>query len=142
MMPFFAHTLLVQTITFVLRPTAIYKALELDVPTQYLGAMGASFAIVPLFLAVPSGHAADRFGERRVMLLGSVLVLGSAVGFVVAARPSLASWGPASSSVRVICSRSWASKRWWPTTPSSTATTPPSGTTRLPRPPDRRSAQG
>jgi hypothetical protein len=60
--PFFTHTLLVQAITFVLRPTAVYKALELDVPTQYLGAMGASFAVVPLLLAVPSGQAVDRFG--------------------------------------------------------------------------------
>jgi MFS family permease len=83
LVPFFAHTLLVQAITFVLRPTAIYKALELDVPTQYLGAMGASFAIVPLLLAVPSGQAVDRFGERRVMFVGSVLPLASAVGFAV-----------------------------------------------------------
>jgi MFS family permease len=83
LVPFFTHTLLVQAITFVLRPTAVYKALELDVPTQYLGAMGASFAVVPLLLAVPSGQAVDRFGERRVMFVGSILTLGSAAGFAV-----------------------------------------------------------
>ena len=32
-------------------------------------------AIVPLLLAVPSGQATDRFGERRVMLVGAVLIL-------------------------------------------------------------------
>jgi MFS family permease len=42
----------------------------------------ASFAVVPLLLAVPSGQATDRFGERRVMLAGAVLVLVSAVVFV------------------------------------------------------------
>ena len=81
LVPFYANTLLVQAITFVLRPTAIYRAIELDVPAQWLGALGASFAIVPLLLAVPSGQAADRFGERRVMLAGSVLTVTSAAGF-------------------------------------------------------------
>lgn len=79
---FYGHTLLVQAVTFVLRPTAIYRALELDVPTQWLGALGASFAVVPLLLAVPSGHAADRFGERRVMLAGAVLTVVAAAGFL------------------------------------------------------------
>jgi MFS family permease len=80
---FYGHTLLVQAITFVLRPTAIYRALELEVPAHWLGALGASFAIVPLVLAVPSGHAADRFGERRVMLAGAVVTVAAAAGFVV-----------------------------------------------------------
>jgi MFS family permease len=61
-------------ITFVVRPTSAYRALELDVPTAWLGALTASFAIVPLLLAVPSGQATDRFGERRVMLVGAVLL--------------------------------------------------------------------
>ena len=83
--PFFAHTVLIQAITFVLRPTAIYQAISLDVPTQWLGALGASFAVVPLLLAVPTGQVVDRFGEKRVMLLGAVLTLASATYFVVAA---------------------------------------------------------
>ena len=82
---FFGHAVLVQAVTFVLRPTATYRAVELDVPTHWLGALAASFAIVPLVLAVPSGHAADRFGERRVMVLGSLLVLLSSAAFVLLA---------------------------------------------------------
>ena len=81
--PFFAHSVLVQAVTFVLRPTAIYRAIELDVPAPWLGALGASFAVVPLLLAVPSGLAADRWGERRVMILGGVLVLGAAAAFAL-----------------------------------------------------------
>ena len=87
---FYGHTLLVQAITFILRPTAVYRAIELDVPAHWLGALGASFAIVPLVLAVPSGQAADRFGERRVMLVGAVITVAAAAAFVVLGN---AVWG-------------------------------------------------
>ncbi len=66
-----------------LRPTAIYRAIELDVPAQWLGAIGASFALVPLLLAVPTGFASDRFGERRVMLVGSLLTVAASGMFVM-----------------------------------------------------------
>ena len=75
-------------VTFVLRPTSSYRAIELDVPAAWLGALTASFAIVPLLLAVPSGQATDRFGERRVMLVGSVLIALSGAVF-------LTEWGGA-----------------------------------------------
>ena len=68
------HSALTQIVTFVLRPTSAYRAIELGVPATWLGVLTASFAVVPLFLAVPSGQATDRFGERRVMLVGSVLL--------------------------------------------------------------------
>ena len=61
-----AHSALTQVVTFVLRPTMSYRAIELDVPAAWLGVLGASFAIAPLLLALPAGHAADRYGERRV----------------------------------------------------------------------------
>jgi MFS family permease len=87
------HSVITQVVTFVLRPTSAYRALELDVPTAWLGALTASFAVVPLVLAVPSGQATDRFGERRVMLVGAVLMAlsgaifwterGGAAGLVV-----------------------------------------------------------
>ncbi|MFD2094090.1 MFS transporter [Blastococcus deserti] len=75
------HSALTQVITFVLRPTSAYRALELDVPAAWLGALTASFAVVPLVLAVPSGQATDRFGERRVMLVGAVLMAASGAVF-------------------------------------------------------------
>ena len=75
------HSTLTQVVTFVLRPTTAYRAVELDVPAAWLGALTASFAVVPLLLAVPSGQATDRFGERRVMLAGAALLLLSAVVF-------------------------------------------------------------
>jgi MFS family permease len=75
------HSALTQVITFVLRPMTAYRAVELDVPAAWLGALTASFAVVPLLLAVPSGQATDRFGEKRVMLAGALLLLVSAALF-------------------------------------------------------------
>jgi MFS family permease len=77
------HAALTQALTFVLRPTISYRALELDVAPAWLGVLAASFALVPLVLAVPSGQAVDRFGERRVMLAGACLVVVSALAFLL-----------------------------------------------------------
>lgn len=74
-----AHTLLFQAVTFLLRPTTAYRAIELDVPTALLGVLAASFAIVPLVVALPVGDLADRYGESRVMLAGAVVVAASAL---------------------------------------------------------------
>ncbi|MDQ2583735.1 MFS transporter [Saccharothrix yanglingensis] len=77
----FGHAVLTQVVTFVLRPTASYRALELDVPASWLGALSACFALVPLVLALPAGHVVDRVGERRVLVAGSVLMAGAAAVF-------------------------------------------------------------
>jgi MFS family permease len=76
-----AHSAITQVVTFVLRPTTAYRAIELGVSPAWLGALTASFAVVPLVLAVPSGQATDRFGERRVMLVGAVLMTLAGVVF-------------------------------------------------------------
>ncbi len=81
-----ANTLLVQAVTFMLRPASTYQALELDVPAAWLGVLGASFALAPLALAVPSGQAVDRLGERRIVVAGSVLLIGAAACFALAGR--------------------------------------------------------
>ncbi|AXK34990.1 MFS transporter [Streptomyces armeniacus] len=73
------HALLVQLLTFVLRPTTTYRAIELDLPRALLGALSACFAVAPLVLAIPSGAVTDRIGERAMALLGSVFVLASAL---------------------------------------------------------------
>ncbi|MFC4009348.1 MFS transporter [Nonomuraea purpurea] len=71
-----------QVVTFVLRPTMSYRAIELDVPAAWLGVLGASFAIAPLLLALPAGHAADRYGERRMAVAGAVLLTAASVAFL------------------------------------------------------------
>ena len=83
------HALVFQTITFLLRPTASYRALELDVPTALFGVLGASFALVPLLVAIPAGDLADRFGEARLVVAGSLLV-AAAIGLFVFTADSFA----------------------------------------------------
>ena len=49
------HSMLTQVAIFVLRPMTAYRAVELDVPAAGLGALTASFAVVPRLPALPSG---------------------------------------------------------------------------------------
>ena len=69
------NSVLIQAITFLVRPAATYRALELDVPGFALGLLAASYAVFPLILAVPTGGLVDRLGERRLMVIGSAVVL-------------------------------------------------------------------
>ncbi|QDG90239.1 MFS transporter [Pseudarthrobacter sp. NIBRBAC000502770] len=69
------HSALIQAVTFLVRPAATYRALELDVPGFALGLLAASYAVFPLLLAVPTGGLVDRLGERRLMATGSAVVL-------------------------------------------------------------------
>jgi MFS family permease len=75
------HTILLQTITFVLRPMTSYRAIELGAPVFWLGALSAGFALVPLMVAIPSGRATDRRGERPIMLAGALLIVVAAACF-------------------------------------------------------------
>nr|BFE30425.1 hypothetical protein GCM10010200_026760 [Actinomadura rugatobispora] len=78
-----AHSVITQLLTFVLRPTMTYRALELQVPPAVLGALAASFAIAPLVLALPAGRLVDRVGERRVMVGGALLLTAASLAFLV-----------------------------------------------------------
>ncbi|KQT93480.1 MFS transporter [Marmoricola sp. Leaf446] len=81
----YTSTLLVQALTFVLRPTSAYRAIELGVSAQWLGLLAASFALLPLVLAVVVGRLSDRVGEKLVMVGGALLVLLAALVLAVGA---------------------------------------------------------
>lgn len=83
MVAVFTHTVIVFTLTFVLRPSAIYRGIELNISSEWLGVLGASYALVPLALALPLGRLADRAGERRVLLSGIAITLVTCGGFVL-----------------------------------------------------------
>jgi len=78
-----AHAILLQTVTFILRPMTSFRAIELGVPVFWLGALSACFAIVPLLVAIPSGRAIDRVGERPVMLAGGGLLIAASLAYIV-----------------------------------------------------------
>ncbi|MDQ3573055.1 MAG: MFS transporter [Actinomycetota bacterium] len=57
---------------------------EFELSKTAAGVLGGSYAAGTLILAIPAGLAAARFGVRRIVILGLVLVAGSAVVFAVA----------------------------------------------------------
>ncbi len=81
------HALLFQAAIFLLRPTVSYRALELGVGSAWLGVLAGGFAFAPLLIALPAGSAADRYGERRI-LLGGVALVGVACAVFLAAGDS------------------------------------------------------
>jgi MFS family permease len=80
LVPLMAHGLLVQTLTGILRVTTSYRVLDLGLPVIWLGAISATFALLPVFLAVWVGRFIDRGHDARAARLGSALVLASGVG--------------------------------------------------------------
>jgi MFS family permease len=76
------HALFLQLAAYIVRPAAAYRALELGVEPAFLGLIAASFALIPLFIAVLVGRATDAGHQRPVLLGGAVLMAGAGVGLV------------------------------------------------------------
>ena len=74
-----ANTLLVQLVTFAIRPATVYRALEIGMPTALLGTLSASFALMPMLLALPSGVLADRVGERVLAVIAGICLTAATV---------------------------------------------------------------
>jgi MFS family permease len=70
-----AHALLLQVVTFCLRPTISYAALDAGLGPEWLGLFSAAFALPGLALAIPAGRLTDRIGERFIAIVGASLVL-------------------------------------------------------------------
>ncbi len=71
----------------VVRPMVSYRALDLGAGSAEIGALAASFAVLPLLLAFAVGRRADTLGPARLLAAGSGLL---AVGCVAALlAPSL-----------------------------------------------------
>jgi MFS family permease len=69
-----AVLVLTQAAMFLARPVTSYRALALGADERVIGLITASFAVVPLLVAVPLGRVADR--RRPVgMLVGGVVIL-------------------------------------------------------------------
>ncbi len=67
-----------------IKPMASYRALDLGAGSAELGALAASFAILPLFLAFVVGRWADTLGPARLVVAGSVLLVAGSVGALFA----------------------------------------------------------
>lgn len=73
-----AHAVVIQTITFGMRPTLSYAVLEAGGSQALLGVLVAAFAVPALLLALPAGHIIDRTGERASLIAGAVALIAAA----------------------------------------------------------------
>lgn len=65
----------------------ILKAQQVGVPSVLIPAVYLTFNLVYTFSAIPAGMAADRYGKKRLILLGFLLFSGLYFGFGVASTP-------------------------------------------------------
>ncbi len=65
----------------------LLRAQQLGVPLALLPALWAAHHVVKMLASVPGGAAADRFGERRAIVLGWLLYALTYTGFALAAAP-------------------------------------------------------
>ncbi|MGH3640691.1 MAG: MFS transporter [Mycobacterium sp.] len=71
------HAVLVQIVSYGLRPAISYAILDLGHGPAWLGVATAAFAVPPLLLAVPAGRLVDRVGERSSLVLGALAFVGA-----------------------------------------------------------------
>ncbi len=64
-----------------MRITTSYRALELDLSTAWLGAITATYALLPLLLAVRIGRFIDRGYDAHVGWAGGTLLVAASCGF-------------------------------------------------------------
>lgn len=74
-----AHAVVIQLITFAMRPTLSYAVLNAGGAAALLGLVIAAFAVPALLLALPAGHVIDRVGERPALVVGAGTLIVAAV---------------------------------------------------------------
>lgn len=76
------HAVLSQMATLLLRVNTSYRAIEIDVDPAWLALFAVAFSVFPMVFGIVAGRATDRYGERPTLVLGSALVLLSAVAML------------------------------------------------------------
>jgi MFS family permease len=87
LVPLLAGTMLVQTVTAIVRVTTSYRAVELNLLIVWLGLIAATFAIVPILLAVRVGRFIDRGYDAHTAWIGSGIFLVACTGFALWPSP-------------------------------------------------------
>lgn len=82
MAAFALHVLLVQIGVMSGRVNISYRAIELGASALWVGLIGASFSLLPLFFATSIGKAIDHSGARGAFLSGGGFLVAAAILFV------------------------------------------------------------
>lgn len=75
------HAAVIQTIFAIVRVTTSYRAIELNLPVVWLGVITATFAILPMLLAVWLGRFLDRGHDAEAAWIGSDVFVVACAGF-------------------------------------------------------------
>src|SRR5262249_27935333 len=75
LIPFLAHTTIIQTLILLIRVTTSYRVIELGLPVVWLGIIAAGFAILPVFVALQVGRWIDRGNDAKACWIGTTLIL-------------------------------------------------------------------
>ncbi len=81
LVPLLLHSGIIQTVYAIVRVTTSYRAIELHLPVVWLGVISATFAIVPMFMAVWVGRFLDRGHDAQAAWVGSGLLVIACAGF-------------------------------------------------------------
>jgi MFS family permease len=89
--PLMAQTVFMHVAVTLARIATSYKAVEIDLPIVWVGALSGAFSLLPALLAVPLGRIIDRGHDSAAVWVGSALVLVASIWFCVAppSAPSL-----------------------------------------------------
>lgn len=71
-----------ETVIVLARVTTSYRAIELDVSPLTFGAIAASYAVLPIFLAIALGRFIDHGNEIRVARVSAILIVAACIGFL------------------------------------------------------------
>jgi predicted MFS family arabinose efflux permease len=81
LVPLVVNSAIIQAVYAIMRVTTSYRAIELDLPVIWLGVISATFAILPVFLAVWVGRFMDRGNDAQACWIGAVLMVIACAGF-------------------------------------------------------------
>jgi MFS family permease len=81
LVPLVVHSAVIQTIYAIVRVTTSYRAIELNLPVVWLGVITATFAILPMLLAVWLGRFLDRGHDAEAAWIGSGVFVVACAGF-------------------------------------------------------------
>jgi MFS family permease len=80
LVPLLASSAAVQAVTAIVRITTSYRILELGLPVVWLGIVSATYAVLPVFIAVWLGRFIDRGHDALATWIGSALMVAACAG--------------------------------------------------------------
>jgi predicted MFS family arabinose efflux permease len=81
LIPLVLNSAVIQAVYAIMRVTTSYRAIELDLPVIWLGVISATFALLPVFLAIWVGRYLDRGNDAQACWIGAGLMVAACAGF-------------------------------------------------------------